>query len=105
MAKAYLIGQVTVHNPEGYTLYSKHVPATLAQYGGKYLVRGGDCTQLEGNAQGNRRVVIEFASRAAAETWYNSPEYQAIVPHRKAIQKVTLPLWTGLKAKIQPPPP
>ena len=84
MAKAYLIGQVTVHNPEGYTQYSQHVPATLAQYGGKYLVRGGDCTQLEGTAQGNRRVVIEFASRAAAETWYNSPEYQAILPHRKA---------------------
>ncbi len=33
-------------------------------------------------AQGNRRVVIEFASREAAETWYNSPEYQAILPDR-----------------------
>jgi uncharacterized protein (DUF1330 family) len=84
MAKAYLIGQVTIHNAEGYTQYSQHVPATLALYGGKYLVRGGQSTQQEGNAQGNRQVVIEFASRAAAETWYNSPEYQAILPHRKA---------------------
>ena len=84
MAKAYLIGQVTIHNTEGYLNYSQHVPATLAQYGGKYLIRGGNSTQLEGIAQGNRRVVIEFASRQAAETWYNSPEYQAILPHREA---------------------
>ena len=84
MAKAYVIGQLTVHNPEGYLKYSQVVPTTLAQYGGAYLVRGGNCTQLEGTAQGNRRVVIEFASRQAAETWYNSPEYQAILPHRLA---------------------
>ena len=84
MAKAYVIGQITVHNPEGYAKYAKHVPATLAQYGGKYLVRGGKSTQVEGVAQGDRRVVIEFASREAAETWHHSPEYQAILPHRKA---------------------
>jgi uncharacterized protein (DUF1330 family) len=60
------------------------VQGTLDKYGGKYLVRGGNSTQVEGTEQGNRKVVIEFASREAAETWYNSPEYQAIVPHRKA---------------------
>ena len=84
MTKAYLIGQVTVHNAEGYQKYAQHVPASLVPHGGKYLVRGGECTQMEGISQGNRRVVIEFANRAAAETWYNSPEYQAILPHRKA---------------------
>jgi uncharacterized protein (DUF1330 family) len=84
MAKAYLIGQVTVHNPEGYTQYSQHVPATLAKHGGKYLIRGGNSTQMEGTEQGTRKVVIEFPSREAAEAWYHSPEYQAILPHRKA---------------------
>ena len=82
MAKAYVIGQITVHNPEGYAKYAKQVPATLAQYSGKYLVRGGKSTQVEGVAQGDRRVVIEFASREAAETWHHSPEYQAILPDR-----------------------
>ena len=84
MAKAYIVGQVTVHNPEGYTKYSQHVPGTLAKHGGKYLVRGVNNTQLEGTEQGNRKVGIEFPSREAAEAWYNSPEYQAILPHRKA---------------------
>jgi uncharacterized protein (DUF1330 family) len=32
---------------------------------------------LEGNFDRDRLVVIEFADRAAAEAWYNSPEYQA----------------------------
>ena len=95
MAKEYLIGQVSVHNPEGYTKYSQHVPATLAQYGGKYLVRGGTSTQLEGKAQGTRRVVIEFASRAAAETWYHSPEYQAILPLRQNNSEGHLVLFDG----------
>jgi uncharacterized protein (DUF1330 family) len=84
MAKAYIVGQVTVHNAEGYTLYSQHVPGTIAKHGGKYLVRGGHSTQMEGAEQGNRKVVIEFPSREAADAWYNSPEYQAILPHRKA---------------------
>jgi uncharacterized protein (DUF1330 family) len=95
MAKAYIVGQVTVHNPEGYSQYSQHVPGTLAKHGGKYLVRGGECTQLEGVSQGDRRVVIEFPSRQAAEAWYHSPEYQAILPHRKANSEGHISLVDG----------
>ena len=60
------------------------MPGTLAKHGGKYLIRGGNSTQMEGTEQGTRKVVIEFPSREAAEAWYHSPEYQAILPHRKA---------------------
>ena len=77
MTKAYLIGQVTVHNPEGYQKYAQHVPASLVPHGGKYLVRGGKDTQLEGQAQGLRKVVIEFPSLQAAQDCYNSSAYQA----------------------------
>ena len=54
MAKAYLIGQVTVTNPEGYAQYSAQVPASVAAFGGAYRVRGGTATQLEGQASGER---------------------------------------------------
>ena len=54
----------------------------FATFGGKYLVRGGHATQLEGQAQGERNVVIEFPSREIAEAWYNSDAYQAIIAHR-----------------------
>jgi uncharacterized protein (DUF1330 family) len=82
MSKTYLVGQITVTHPEGYALYSAQVPQTIAAFGGKYLVRGGHATQLEGQAQGERNVVIEFPSRKIAEAWYNSDAYQAIIEHR-----------------------
>jgi len=82
MSKAYLVGQITVTNPEAYAVYSAQVPQTIAAFGGKYLVRGGQAKQLEGQAQGERNVVIEFPSREIAETWYNSEAYQRILPHR-----------------------
>ena len=52
MAKAYLIGQVTVTNPEGYAQYSAQVPASVAAFGGAYRVRGGPASQVEGQASG-----------------------------------------------------
>jgi uncharacterized protein (DUF1330 family) len=82
MTKAYVIGQITVTNPEGYAFYAARVPATIDEAGGQYLVRGGDKTQLEGHSQGDRHVVLEFPSRAVAEAWYKGEAYQAILPHR-----------------------
>jgi uncharacterized protein (DUF1330 family) len=82
MTKAYVIGQITVTNPEGYAYYASQVPGTIEAAGGHYLVRGGQMTQLEGQSQGNRHVVLEFPSRKAAEAWYHGVAYQAILPHR-----------------------
>ena len=82
MAKAYLMGHITITNPEGYQKYSQAVPATIEMYGGKYLVRGGASTQREGEALRDRHVIVEFPSRQALDTWYDSPEYQAVLPHR-----------------------
>jgi uncharacterized protein (DUF1330 family) len=80
--KAYLVGHITVTNPKAYAVYSAQVPSTIAAFGGKYLVRGGEATVLEGTALGGRSVVIEFPSRDAAESWYKSDAYQSILKHR-----------------------
>lgn len=82
MTKAYLIGQITITNPEAYAVYAAQVPLTITAFGGKYLVRGGHATQVEGQSQGDRNVVIEFPSRERAEAWYASEAYQAIINHR-----------------------
>jgi uncharacterized protein (DUF1330 family) len=95
MSKAYLVGQITVTNPQAYAVYSAQVPQTIAAFGGKYLVRGGRVTQLEGQAQGERNVVIEFPSREIAEAWYNSEAYQAIIAHRTNNSTGTLALVDG----------
>ena len=81
---AYIIARVRVTDPEHYPDYTAHTPGTIAQYGGRFIVRGGQTETLEGPAEDRRLVVIEFESMEQAKAWYNSPEYQAIVPIRWA---------------------
>jgi uncharacterized protein (DUF1330 family) len=82
MTKAYVIGNITITNPEGYAHYSARVPAVVAAFGGRYCVRGGIATTLDGQAGPARNVVIEFPSRQQAQAWYDSVDYQSILPLR-----------------------
>mgnify|MGYP000037100517 CR=1 FL=1 len=81
MAKGYWIAHVDVHNAEIYDKYRAANAAPFAEYGAKFLVRGGDQEVREGTAKA-RTVVIEFPSYAAAIACYESPGYQ----HAKAIR-------------------
>jgi uncharacterized protein (DUF1330 family) len=67
---------VSVTDPKLYEEYRRLVPATLAKYGGRFLVRGGAVEPTEGGWTPARLVVLEFASMAQARSWYDSPEYQ-----------------------------
>jgi len=72
---AYAIAEVDVIDAAAYEEYRKLVPATIAKYGGKYLVRGGATEVKEGEWKPKRLVVLEFASMDQARKWYHSPEY------------------------------
>ena len=80
--KAYLIAAETVNDPAMFDRYRKQVPATLVPFGGRFVTRGGNLTVLEGEWPYPRSVIIEFPSRAAAEGWYSSAEYQKIISLR-----------------------
>jgi uncharacterized protein (DUF1330 family) len=80
----YVIVDVEVHDPAAYREYSAQVPATVAAYGGRFAVRGGAYETREGHWSPKRIVVLEFPSIDAARAWYDSPEYQAILPIRQA---------------------
>lgn len=79
---AYVIVDVEVLEPEPYEEYRRRVPATLAPYGGRFIVRGGASETLEGTWSPQRVVVIEFPSVAQAKAWHASAEYQEILPIR-----------------------
>lgn len=79
MAKGYLVAHLEITDPGKYEEYRAQVPATIEQYGGKFLIRGGAMETLEGDPLPGRTVVLEFPSVEQARTWYNSPEYQAII--------------------------
>ena len=81
---AYFVAEVEVTNPEGYEPYRALAGASIAQYGGRFLVRGGKVEMIEGGPAPQRVVITEFADVEAARRWYNSPEYQAALPIRLA---------------------
>lgn len=74
---AYIIAQINVTDPAKYQEYAKLAGPATAKYGGRFLVRGGAKTDLEGRIPYQRIVVTEFADVEAAKRFYNSPEYQA----------------------------
>jgi uncharacterized protein (DUF1330 family) len=61
--------------------YLERIDATLATYGGRFIVHGGEQQVLEGESPGTV-IVIEFPDTARAKEWYDSPEYQDILPLR-----------------------
>ena len=89
---AYVVAEVEVTDPAVYEEYRKLVPATIAKYGGKFLVRGGAVEVKEGGWQPKRLVVLEFASMDQARKWYASPEYAPALAlrARAACSKVLL---------------
>jgi len=44
----YLILNIEVTDADTYGDYVKQAPATVEQYGGRYLVRGGEVTHVSG---------------------------------------------------------
>lgn len=79
---AYVLVDVEVLDPEAYRAYTQDVPATLALFGGRFVVRGGATESLEGAWTPKRAVLLEFPDVGRARAWHASPEYQAILPIR-----------------------
>jgi uncharacterized protein (DUF1330 family) len=79
---AYFVAEVEITNPAGFQPYGAAVGATLEQYGGRYLTRGGPTELIEGGPEPKRIVILEFTDKAAVKRWYESPEYQKILPLR-----------------------
>lgn len=76
MAKGYWIGRVDVDDIDAYQKYVAANAKPFADYGARFLVRGGAFETVEGSAR-SRNVVIEFPSYQAALDCYQSADYQA----------------------------
>jgi uncharacterized protein (DUF1330 family) len=79
---AYAVFAETVTDQALFDRYRTQVLPTIQKFGGRFIVRGGNLTLVEGEWPQPRLVIIEFPTRAAAEGWYASPEYQAVLPMR-----------------------
>jgi uncharacterized protein (DUF1330 family) len=73
----YFVANYTITNQAGYQQYLAAVGPSLQAHGAEAIVVDRDSEVLEGSA-GQVTVVLRFATKAAADAWYQSPEYQAI---------------------------
>jgi uncharacterized protein (DUF1330 family) len=73
----YFIANYTITNQSGYKEYVAAVGPGLEAHGAEFIVVDRASELLEGSA-GQVTVVLRFATKAAANAWYESPEYQAI---------------------------
>jgi len=80
---SYVILDIDVTDPDAYEAYRSRGGAIVDQYGGRFLVRGGDPETVEGGWAPSRIVVLEFPTADQARAWYESPEYQEILPIRE----------------------
>ncbi|MCA1512250.1 DUF1330 domain-containing protein [Bradyrhizobium sp. NBAIM01] len=85
---AYVISEVEVRDPAAFEAYRALAAKTTAQYGGRYLVRGGQAELLEGGPSPKAIVIVEFPTMTRLKDWYASPEYaEALKLRASALQR------------------
>jgi uncharacterized protein (DUF1330 family) len=85
---AYVISEVDVRDSAGFETYRTIAAKAIAQYGGRYLVRGGAASIAEGGPPPKNIIVVEFPSMEQLREWYASPEYaQALKVRQTALDR------------------
>ena len=93
---AYIVVHIDIHDPVRYETYRAMAPASIRQYGGRYLTRGGAIEVLEGDWTPKRLVILEFPSMEQAKAFWDSPEYAAAKALRMATTTSEMVLLEGL---------
>jgi uncharacterized protein (DUF1330 family) len=94
---AYLIVDTLLDNPELYEEYKLRARPLAEQFGGEYLARGGAMTLKEADLWSpTRLVVVRFPDAQAANHFYNSPQYQEILPISKQSARRTCVVLEGI---------
>lgn len=95
---AYFILEIDVRDAEGMKAYLAKVRATIEPFSVKLLVNGGELQSLEGAPPQGNVVMLRFESMEAARSWYTSPAYREILPHRLSSAENRAYLAEGLEA-------
>ena len=91
----YMIFNETVTDPAVFDTYRQQAGPMILRHGGKYVVRGGAVTNLEGDPGLDRVVIIEWESMAAARRFYDSAEYAPLIKLCQTASKGTAAIVEG----------
>jgi uncharacterized protein (DUF1330 family) len=95
MAAYVFFDAVSVH-PERMSAYRDKALASIKAFDGKLVAATGNIESREGDWQPTRIVMLEFPSMEKARAWYESPEYQEILPIRLSANKDKMVIFEGL---------
>ena len=85
---AYVISEVEMRDAASFEAYRTVAAKTIAQYGGRYLVRGGAASTIEGGPPPKTIIIVEFPTMERLHEWYASPEYaEALNVGRTALDR------------------
>jgi uncharacterized protein (DUF1330 family) len=92
---AYVVVSLELTDPKRYQEeYLPGAGASLQAHGGELIGLDQDTQVLEGPAK-PFTVILRFDDKAAAEAWYRSADYQAVVPVRQASSTGTMVIADG----------
>ena len=93
---AYVIVEISIHDMETYREYTLLTPQTIADHGGRFVVRGGQTESLEGDWHPQRIVVLEFPDMGQARAWYDSQAYAEAKKLRQMSARTKMILVPGV---------
>ena len=80
----FLLAAVDRKNLEAYRAYEEGGVASVAKFGIEALAISDDVNTIEGVAPAKRIILLRFKDQETLDAWYNSPEYQGVLPIRLA---------------------
>jgi uncharacterized protein (DUF1330 family) len=94
---AYIIVDGMVIDPDQMEYYKANAKPLVESFGGEYLARGGAMSVKEAQRwTPHRLVLLKFETMSQAENFYNSPEYQALLPVSRQASERTLVIFEGV---------
>ena len=91
-----LLTDPSPHDADGYERYRAAVPELIARFGGRYLVRAGTGTALEGRPTTGRWHLVVFPDAESAQQFWSCPEYSRSSRFAPA-QQTSAPCWSSLR--------
>ncbi len=91
---AFFVSTVKIKNKEKFQQYAKQAAETFATHGGEPVLRGQFDTVLAGEDDHDMVGIVRFPDRNALSSWYDSDEYQALIPLRDEAAEMTLVVYS-----------
>lgn len=79
---AFIVANVKIKNPEKFQEYAQLSGPTFSPYGGELLLKGKFVESLTGETEHSSLAIIKFPTLEKLDAWYQSEEYQSLIPLR-----------------------